>query len=98
MARSGREQSKHDSVVRKTAQGLEKAGWKVKADVKGYRKPDTIGGYRPDVTATKGGERKIVEVETPTSVDSARDKGQQKAFRQAADRSRNTSFTRKLTR
>ena len=55
-------------------------------------RPDTVRGYRPDVVATKGRERKIIEVETPDSVDSARDRGQQAAFRQAAKQSKNTSF------
>ncbi len=98
MARSKRSQSKHDTEVRRTASGLERRGYDVKADVKGFPQPGTIGGYRPDVVATKGGERKIVEVETPDSVGSARDQKQQAAFRQAANRSAKTTFTRKVTK
>lgn len=37
---------------------------------------------------------KIVEVETPESRDAARDVRQRQAFRQAADRSQNTTFRR----
>lgn len=98
MARSNRSQSKHDAEVRRTANEFEHRGYKVKADVKGFAKPDTIGGYRPDVVATKGRERKIVEVETRDSVGSGRDQKQQGAFRRAAKRSANTTFSRKVTK
>ena len=97
MGRSQRSQSKHDAQVRKTANQFKKQGYDVQADVSGFKKPDTIGGYRPDVIGKKGNERKIVEVETPDTVKSARDQAQQKAFRQAANRSKNTTFTRKIT-
>lgn len=79
-------QTKHDAEVRRVAQTLEKKGYKVAADVRGFHQPDTIGGYRPDVVGTKGRERKIVEVETTDSVGSARDQKQQKAFQAAANR------------
>ena len=95
--RSKQSQSKHDAEVRKTARRLERQGYDVQADVAGFRQPDTLGGYRPDVVARKGRQRKIVEVETPESVDSARDRGQQRAFREASKRSKNTTFSRKVT-
>ncbi len=98
MARSKRSQSKHDTEVRRTASGLERRGYDVKADVKGFSQPDTISGFRPDVVATKGRERKIVEVETPDSVGSARDQKQQQAFRRSANRSEKTTFSRKVTK
>ena len=97
MARSRKAQSKHDARVRELARRYENQGFDVKADVGGFSKPGTIGGYRPDVVAQKGQERKIVEVETPDSVDSARDVKQQQAFRQAANRSVNTTFRRDTT-
>ena len=97
MGRSKGSQSKHDAQVRKTANQFKKQGFDVQADVSGFKQPDTIGGFRPDVIGKKGNQRKIVEVETPDSVNSARDQAQQKAFRQAADRSKNTTFTRKVT-
>ncbi len=96
MPRSGRSQSRHDSEVRKVATGLKKKGYSVQADVRGFPRPDTIGGYRPDVVGRKGTERKIVEVETRDSVDSARDIAQQNAFRNVANRSTNTTFSRKV--
>lgn len=97
MARSKRSQSKHNSQVRKEVKKLEDQGYKVKADIPGYHQPNTTGGYRPDYVGTKGKKRIIGEVETPDSVDSARDQKQQKAFQQAAKRSENTSFKRTVS-
>ncbi len=97
MTRSKRGQSKHNSQVRKDVEKLVDQGFKVKADIPGYQQPGTIGGYRPDYVAKKGPKRIIGELETADSVDSARDQKQQKAFQQAAKRSKNTSFRRKVT-
>ena len=97
MPRSKRSQSKHDAEVRRIAKQKQNQGYNVKADVPNFKQPDTIGGYRPDVVAEKGRRREIFEVETPDSKDSARDKGQQKAFSQAAKRAKNTTFRRKVT-
>lgn len=95
MARRGkRSQSKHDRKVREIAKAMKDKGYEIKADIRGYPKPDTIGGFRPDVIATKGRERKIVEVETSESKNSVRDLNQQRAFRRAAKRSQNTTFRR----
>ena len=96
MTRSKTSQSKHDVEVRKIAKHYERKGYNVRADVRGYPQPRTIGGYRPDVIAKRGREQKIVEVETPDSVGSARDRAQQQAFRQIAHRNVNTTFTRKI--
>jgi hypothetical protein len=97
MVRSKKNQSKHNSQVRKEVKKLENAGYQVKADIPGYKQPDTIGGYRPDYVANKGGKRILGEVETPDSVGTTRDQKQQKAFKQAAKRSKNTIFRRTLT-
>lgn len=94
--RSKGSQSKHDAEVRRIANNLKKKGFDVKADVKGFAQPQTMGGYRPDVIATKGTQRKIYEIETSESRASARDQKQQKAFRNAANRSKNTTFARKV--
>ena len=95
--RPRRSQSKHDAEVRSEAKKLKDQGYDVKADVSGYLQPDTIGGFRPDAVGTKGKEKKIIEVETPDSVDSARDTKQQEAFRKSAKRSKSTTFRRKVT-
>ena len=91
-------QSKHDTEVRKIAQDFKNKGYEVKADVKGFSQPGTVGGYRPDVVATKGKQRKIIEVETTESVSSTRDRAQQAAFRSAASRSKNTTFRRTVVK
>jgi hypothetical protein len=98
MKRSKRGQSKHNSQVRKDVKRLVDQGFKVKADIPGYPQPDTIGGYRPDYVANKGTKRIIGEIETKDSVGSARDQKQQKAFQQAAKKSKNTSFRRRITK
>lgn len=97
MARSKKSQTQHDTEVRRIAKGLKAQGFTVEADVSGFPTPGTIGGFRPDVVATSGRRRRIVEVETAESVSSARDQKQQQAFRRAAARSTNTTFTRKVT-
>ena len=97
MARSQKSQSKHNAKVREIAEKLKKQGFDIQADIPGYAQPNTIGGYRPDVVGTKGKEKKIHEVETPDSVNSARDQKQQKAFRQAAKRSKNITFKKTIS-
>ena len=96
--RSQRSQSRHDAEVRRLAKSFEKRRYEVKADISGFQRPDTLGGYRPDVVAMKGTERRIIEIETPESVDSARDLKQQRAFKSAAKRSVQTTFTRKIVK
>ncbi len=94
MTRSNRSQSKHDKKVECLAKNLERQGFDVQADIKGYKQPDTIGGVRPDVVGTQPGERRVYEVETKDSVDSARDQKQQAEFKKQADRSKKTTFKR----
>ena len=85
-------QSKHDAKVKEVASRLKRQGWKVKADVKGYKRPDPIGmyGHIPDIQAEKAGARKIIEVETRDSMQ--RDKKQHEAFRRSAAHRKRTSF------
>ena len=92
--RSKKSQSKHDAEVRKIAKALKNQGFEVEADIQGFPQPSTINGYRPDVIAKKGQQKKIIEVETSESVDSARDQKQQQAFINKAQRSKNTTFRR----
>lgn len=98
MPRKKVQQSKHDSMVRKEALEFKKKGYDVAADISGYRKPGIFNGYRPDVVATKDGQKKIVEIETPDSKGTLRDKAQNRAFRNAADRNENMTFRRKITK
>ncbi len=94
--RSMTSQSKHDSAVLRIARDLKAKGYDVRADVTGFSQPRTFGGYKPDVVATKGKYRKIIEVESTESVASARDIAQQSAFRRVANRSQNTVFRRDI--
>lgn len=97
MPRSKKAQSKHDTKVKQIAKELKEKGFNVHADVSGFPRPDTIKGYRPDVIAEKGKQKRIIEVETPDSVKSARDLKQQKAFRNEADKNKDTTFRREIT-
>jgi hypothetical protein len=94
MPRTKQGQAAHDREVARIAAQYERRGFDVEADLPGRPKPQSIGGYVPDIVARKGMERKIVEVETQDSKDSARGEGQRKAFRAAADRSEDTTFRR----
>jgi hypothetical protein len=94
MGRSRQGQSKHDRKVQSLAENLERQGFTVKADVKGYEQPKTIGGVRPDIIASRPGERRIYEVETRDSVDTPRDQKQQAQFKKAADQNERTTFRR----
>lgn len=87
-------QSKHDRKVRQIARDYQARGYDVSADVAGYPQPPTIGRYRPDVVARKGGHETIVEVETPDPVNSPRDIVQQGAFQRAARRSEKGHYKR----
>lgn len=97
MARLYSSQSKHDAKVSAEARTYDSNGYDVWADVSGWPQPEIINGYRPDVIAEKGRHTSVIEVETPDSVDSARDLAQQKAFREWADRSEYRHFRRVVT-
>jgi len=98
MARSTREQSVHDAAVRRWAESLERQGYEVVADIKGYIRPGTFYGLKPDIVATKGKERIIGEVETPRSIGEPRDQAQRTAFQRMEDMSNHTSFQRRIAR
>ena len=98
MPRSAREQSAHDGAVRRWAESLERQGYEVVADVKGYIRPGTYYGLKPDIVATKGRERIIGEVETPTSVGEPRDQAQRTTFQRMEDMSNYTRFQRRIVR
>lgn len=91
--RTSREQSTHDRKVREIARRLRTEGYAVRADgVRGYKRPKPIGRQmkRPDIEATRPGVRKIIEVETPSSLRS--DKEQLKTFTRHAAQKRGTRF------
>ncbi len=97
MKRSKGGQGAHDQRVKQIASKLKRENWKVKADIPGQAKPRPIGKDNrvPDVEASKGGRRKIIEVETPDSL--KKDKAQQSTFRRHAAQKKNTTFDIEVT-
>lgn len=57
-------QSDHDTCVRNKATRWKNDGWSVKADLENWDKPSEIGGYVPDIEASKTHITRICEVET----------------------------------
>ena len=98
MPRKKSNQSKHDSEVKKVALEFKKKGFDVDADIPGFKRPKPIKHYIPDVVAKKGHQKKIVEVETPDSKGTPRDKAQQRTFRSEANKKANTTFRRKIAK
>ena len=90
MSRTKRSKTCHDSSVRRRAVGLKINGWNVKADISGFSRPSTLNGSRPDIDATKGRRRRIVEVETKNSKN--KDRQQQQNLRNYAKSKKNTQF------
>ena len=95
--RSPRNQNKHDLKVKQIVRQLEKEDWKVKADLEGHNKPDSIGkeGYIPDIQAEKKGSTRIIEVETNDTLE--KDKNQHAAFRRSAAHKKKTTFKIEVT-
>ena len=90
-------QRAHDQRVKQIARRLKGENWKVKVDIPGQVKPRPIGKNQrvPDIEASKGGRRKIIEVETPDSL--KKDKAQQSTFRKHAAQKSNTTFDIEVT-
>ena len=97
MARSKKSQSSHNSTVKKLAKQYQQKGYKVKADIEGWRKPNTIKGVRPDIIAEQKGHKTVVEVETQDSVQTKRDVQQQKAFKNWSKDSKTKHYKRIVT-
>jgi Holliday junction resolvase len=68
------EESLHYLMINVLVDSLEKDGFEVLADhVGGLRdKPAPIGDYIPDIEARRGAEVRLIEVETQTTLESAR--------------------------
>lgn len=92
MSRNNSNQSTHDRCVRKLANKLKGEGWEVNADLPNFNQPDPIGNNNriPDIFATRGGQTKIIEVETPTTVDTHEE--QHSTFRRSAAQRENGEF------
>ena len=96
--RSSSNQSIHDQAVRREAQNLKKEGWDVKADLPGFDLPNSIGKaeFVPDIEATKHGTKKIIEFETPDSLEA--DKKQHGSFRRSAAQRPRATFELKVAK
>jgi len=91
-------QSKHDRTVRAKAKDYLGKGYDVQADVPGYQSPPAVGGHIPDLIVKKGGDKTIIEVETPDSVNTPHALEQDAAFRRARRRSENTHYKKIITK
>jgi len=87
-------QRKHDQAVLNSANWYEGKGFKVKADLPGWEKPKTMGGFRPDMIAKKGKKEVVLEVETKKSL--GKDKKQCEAFTEYTDRKGPREFKKKI--
>lgn len=96
--RSTHKQTCHDKAVRRSAGMLSANGWRVKADISGYKRPKSlwVDGQRrrPDIIARKRGTTRIIEWETPNSFEKDRD--QHSVFRKYARRNKNTHSSVKI--
>lgn len=90
--RSRKNQTCHDSSIRRRAAQYESYGWDVEADLPDYKKPPVLKvdgkGVKPDLIVRKGKRTKIIEVET---IDSKyKDKEQHKLLRKYGRSQKNT--------
>jgi len=87
-------QKRHDEGVLRSVNWYEDQGFNVDADLPKYDKPKQIGGYIPDWIAQKGKKEVIGEVETRGT--NEKDKDQQQAFKDYADRKSGRQFRKKV--
>lgn len=86
----------HDTEVSKWARQKEKEGFDVTADLPGWEKPPKIKGAVPDAFAEKETKKKMLEVETPQTLEE--DKEQREKFRKWADSGKNRTFFTKVAK
>jgi len=86
----------HDRKVRQIANQLRKKGYNVQADLKTYDTPNGIGknGHIPDIVATRGKKTKIIEVDTPGTIND----DQLKTFQRSASHRKNAEFEHVITK
>ena len=92
MSRNSKNQSEHDRLVLDHALRLENQGWNIQADLANFDQPDPIGqdGRIPDIFATQDGAIKIIEVETPSTLNSHQN--QHSTFKRSAAQRENAEF------
>ena len=87
-------QKQHDQAVLRSAEWYKNQGYKVKADLPQWEKPKKIKGFIPDLIAKKGKKEIIGEVETKKT--NEKDKEQQAAFKEYAERKKLREFKKKI--
>jgi len=89
-------QSTHDRKVRELAKTYEKEKWSVKAHIGDYEQPTPVGSNKriPDLEAIKGGKTKLIEVDTPRTIDPA----QLESFRKSVAQRKNAEFEHIITK
>lgn len=90
--------SKHNAKVRKIAEYWKGEGANVKAHIKGFKTPSKISGSIPDLEISQRGEKRIIEVETPSSIGTSHTKEQKKDFKNWADKSSKRKFYQRITK
>jgi len=90
MRRSKTGQTAHDAKVIATANRYRRDGWRVSADVDGFKQPKTVYNKRPDIIARRGNQERIIEVENTRSMQT--DRSQRAAFQRYANNNPNKSF------
>jgi hypothetical protein len=80
-------QAEHDREVRRVANEYLRKGYKVLANFPNQERPDTFKGVRPDLSVRRKVRETLIGIETPESVESARDEKQKKAFKQWSEKS-----------
>lgn len=88
--RTKRSKTCHNNSVSKRAGGFKGNGYKVEADIPGYKRPKTYNGSRPDIVAKKGNKTILVEVETKDT--RFKDLQQHRNLRKYANTHKNTQF------
>lgn len=82
--------------VRELAKKYERGKWKVKVHLQGQDQPTHVGRNKriPDLELTKGGRAKLIEVDTPNTVN----RTQLASFRRSAAQRKNTDFEHIITK
>jgi hypothetical protein len=89
---------RHDALVRRIAVALDRKGWCVAADVRGFPKPPTVFGHRADVHAYHpDGRERLVEVEHQETLEKSHTLRQIAAFARYERLQRNREFLLETT-
>lgn len=95
--RSYSESKLHKKAIELTAMKYIEHGYRVMADhIKSFQTPETIGVIKPDLIVEKNGFKGIIEIETPSTIGTKRDKMQRKYFSRWANKTSKRFFEREI--